>query len=122
MTNAACRNYKLLDVTAVTCDRISSGALPACNGTRTTINGRIDTVALASLVRVASGFHLRPSRPSTTGMAPTCRTEMDRRHHQRFGTTLGLSGDSDLTSGLAEYLPQLGKIRRDPPRLIAPAI
>src|SRR6516225_3230092 len=40
---------------------------------------------------VASGFHLRPSRTSTTGLAPRCGTEMDRRHHQRFGTTLGLS-------------------------------
>jgi hypothetical protein len=68
--NAACRNYKLLDVTAVTCDRISSGALPACNGTRTTINGRIDTVALASLVRVASSYRPRPSRTTASSVAP----------------------------------------------------
>ena len=52
---------------------------------------------LASLVCVASGFHLRPSRTSTTGLAPRCGTEMDRRHHQRFGTTLGLSEGSGVT-------------------------
>ena len=42
---------------------------------------------------MASGFHLRSSRTSTTGLAPRCGTEMDRRHHQRFGTAVGLSED-----------------------------
>jgi hypothetical protein len=59
-------------------------------GTRAAINWRI-TVALASLVRVASGFHLRPSGTSTTGVVPICRTEMDRRHHQRLGAAMDLS-------------------------------
>jgi hypothetical protein len=46
---------------------------------------------MAALVRVASGFHLPPRRKSKTGVAPICRTEMDRRHHQRFGAAMDLS-------------------------------
>ena len=55
------------------------------------------TITLASLVRVASSYRPRPSRKTASSVAPICRTEMDRRRHQRFGTTLGLSEDSDLT-------------------------
>ena len=51
--------------------------------------------ALASLVRVASSYRPRPSRTTASSVAPICRTEMDRRRHHRFGTTLGLSEDSD---------------------------
>ena len=40
---------------------------------------------------MASGFCHRPSRRSKTGLAPRSGTEMDRRYHQRFGTTMGLS-------------------------------
>jgi hypothetical protein len=62
------------------------------DGTGTTINGPIERIAsMASLVRMASGFHLQPNRKSATGMAPICRTQMDRRHHQRFGTAMDLS-------------------------------
>src|SRR6516225_9948633 len=51
-----------------------------------------ETVApLASLVRVASDFHHRPSRTSAASLAPKRRKEMDGRHHQRFGTTMDLS-------------------------------
>jgi len=46
------------------------------NGTRTAINGRVDTV-LASLVRVAPSFHFQERRKSTTGVAAICRAEMD---------------------------------------------
>jgi hypothetical protein len=53
--------------------------------------------ALASLVRVASGYRPRPSRTAASSVAPVRRTEMDLGHHQWFGTTLGLSEDSDLT-------------------------
>ena len=48
---------------------------------------------LASLVRVASGFHRRPSRTSATSVAPLRRTEMDFGQDQRLGTTLDLSED-----------------------------
>jgi putative hemolysin len=64
------------------------------------INARIDTVTLASLVCVASGSRLQPNRKSTTGMAPVCRTEMDRRHHQRFRATMDLSEDESWREGL----------------------
>jgi len=78
-----------LDVTAITCDRIFP-----CDGTGTAINRRVKTVpSVASLVRVASGFHLQPSGKSTSGMAARRRTEMDRRNHQRFGTAMDLSED-----------------------------
>jgi hypothetical protein len=50
---------------------------------------------LASLVRVASDYYLQPRRGSTTGMAPICRAEMDRRHQQRFRATMDLSEGSD---------------------------
>jgi hypothetical protein len=53
--------------------------------------------ALASLVGVASRYRLRPSRTAASSVAPVRRTEMDLGHHQWFGTTLGLSEDSDLT-------------------------
>ncbi len=53
-----CRKQKLLDVTAITCEQDSSGSVISSDGTGTAINGRNDTVALASLVRVASGLHL----------------------------------------------------------------
>ena len=42
--------------------------------------------ALASLVRVASSYRPRPSRTTASSVAQICRTEMDRRRHQRFGT------------------------------------
>src|SRR5215471_20855441 len=51
---------------------------------------------LASLVRVASGPHHRPSRTSATNLAPKRRKEMDRRHDQRFGIAMGLSEDSEV--------------------------
>src|SRR5262249_7416388 len=35
----------------------------------------------------------RPSRTWATSLAPKRRKEMDRRHHQRFGTAMGLSED-----------------------------
>ena len=47
--------------------------------------------AMASLVRVATGYRLQPSRRMASGVAPRRRTEMDFGHQQRFGTTLGLS-------------------------------
>src|SRR5207237_9563017 len=46
---------------------------------------------LASLVRVASGFHHRPMGTSATSLAPKRRKEMDRRHRQRFGIGMDLS-------------------------------
>src|SRR5262249_46160186 len=54
---------------------------------------------LASLVRVASGFHHRPSRTSATSLAARRRTEMDQRHHHRFGATMGLSEDKSPRRG-----------------------
>src|SRR6516164_8615687 len=48
---------------------------------------------LASLVRVASGPHHRPSRTSATSSAPRGRKKMDQRYQQRFGTAMGLSED-----------------------------
>jgi hypothetical protein len=70
--DGGCRKQKLLDVTAITCEQDSSGRVISSDGAGTAINGRNDTIALASLVCVASGFHLRPSRASTTGMVPIC--------------------------------------------------
>jgi hypothetical protein len=84
--------------------------LPLAMEPETVINGHADTVALASLVRVASSFHLQPNRKSTTDMAPICRTEMDRRHDQRFGAALGLSEGSEcreiLVGAASERSPQ----------------
>src|SRR5262249_439617 len=65
------------------------------------------------------GYRPQPSRTTASSVAPVFRTKMDFGHHQWLGTTLGLSEDSDLTSGLAEYLRQLVDIRHDPSRLIA---
>ena len=53
--------------------------------------GRIDSDALASLVRVATSYRLQPSRTMASGVAPRRRTEMEFGHDQRFRTTLGLS-------------------------------
>jgi hypothetical protein len=47
--------------------------------------------ALASLVRLASSFHLQPRRKTANGVARPRRTKMDFGFNQRFGTTLGLS-------------------------------
>jgi hypothetical protein len=44
-------------------------------------------------------IHLQPRRKSASGMAPICRTEVDRRHHQRFGTAMDLSEDGARERG-----------------------
>ena len=50
---------------------------------------------------MASGPHHRPSRTWATSLAPKRRKEMDRRHHQWLGTTLGLSeNESPRRDGL----------------------
>lgn len=51
---------------------------------------------MASLVRVASSYRLRPNGKMASGVAPGRRTEMEFGHDQRFGTTLGLSADSGV--------------------------
>jgi hypothetical protein len=87
------------DGQAITCDRIFP-----CDGTGTAINGRIETVApVASLVRVASG------------------AEMDRRHHQRYGTAMDLSEDEDFGREALNFEKlgqQLHNIDSDESRLI----
>ena len=62
---------------AVTCGGNFLDRVISYVGTRTTINGRAQTV-LAPLVRVASRFHLvQPIRNPTAGVARIFRTEMD---------------------------------------------
>ena len=62
---------------AVTCGGNFLGRVISYVGTRTSINGRAQTV-LAPLVRVASRFHLvQPIRNPTAGVARIFRTEMD---------------------------------------------
>ena len=49
--------------------------------------------AVASLVRVASGYRLQPSRKTASSVASVFRKEMDFGHHQRLGATMSLSED-----------------------------
>jgi len=41
-------------------------------------------------------FGIAGSRENACGVAPTCGTQMDFGHNQRFGTTLGLSEGSGV--------------------------
>ena len=62
----------------------------------TATNGNLEA-ALAPLVCLASRLGLvQPIRNRTIGVARIFGTEMDRRHHQRFGAAVGLSQDEIL--------------------------
>src|SRR5262249_18486875 len=103
---------KHVRVTAVTCDGNFLGRASSYYGSRTTINERIQPV-LASLVRVASSFRLlQPIRNSTIGVARMFRTEMDRRHHQRFGAEMDLSEDEFLEALPILLFPKTFPLRR----------
>jgi len=54
--------------------------------------------------RAAGSYRARRDlsrRTSATSLAPKRRKEMDRRHHQRFGTAMGLSEDEGRSSSAA---------------------
>ena len=93
--SAFCHNGKLPDVMAITFYLLMARASEqpfrrARCGIVPTSPPTIE-YAMASLVRLASGYHLQPSRTMACSVAPGRRSEMEFGHHQRLGTTLGLS-------------------------------